>query len=106
VRNAANTKFSSTEQFTKRESEVADLLKKGLSNKEICHSLNVCERTVEFHLANIFNKLVVRSRCEAIVRLLTEPVIMTETIKGVAADFPDHSQPIKGGGPAGPSISQ
>ncbi len=45
-----------------RESEVVGLLQRRLSNKEIGDALGVSERTVRFHLQNVFDKLGVRDR--------------------------------------------
>ncbi|MBK9924364.1 MAG: helix-turn-helix transcriptional regulator [Anaerolineales bacterium] len=56
-------------QFSTREKEVVDLLLQGKSNKQIGLALNISVRTVEFHLKNIYNKLQVTSRAEAILRL-------------------------------------
>jgi DNA-binding CsgD family transcriptional regulator len=59
-------------QFNKlsnREWEVAKLLLQGKSNKLIASSLGISERTVEFHLKNIYAKFQVRSRIELILKL-------------------------------------
>lgn len=56
-------------QFSEREKAVIDLLLQGKSNKQIALSLGVTNRTVEFHLGNIFAKLGVRSRSEAILMI-------------------------------------
>jgi DNA-binding CsgD family transcriptional regulator len=55
--------------FSKREREVIDLLLQGKSNKQIAFLLGVSNRTIEFHLSNIYTKLGVNSRTEAIVKL-------------------------------------
>ena len=52
-----------------REKEVAELLLQGKSNKQIALVLAISERTVEFHLKNIYIKLGVRSRGETILKL-------------------------------------
>jgi DNA-binding NarL/FixJ family response regulator len=39
-----------------REAEVAELVTKGLSNKEVASQLFVTEKTVKFHLTNIYKK--------------------------------------------------
>ena len=44
-----------------REQEVAGLLLQGKSNKQIALALAISERTVEFHLRNLYTKLQVRS---------------------------------------------
>lgn len=59
-------------QFNKlssREQEVVKLLLEGKSNKLIALSLGISERTVEFHLKNIYAKLQVSSRVELILKL-------------------------------------
>jgi DNA-binding NarL/FixJ family response regulator len=50
--------------ITQRESEVIELVKRRLSNKEIGEILNIRESTVKFHLSNIFSKLQVNRRSE------------------------------------------
>ena len=60
------------ELLTDREMEVLKLVTKGLSNKDIADELSLSIRTVQGHLANIFNKLRVSSRTEAVVRALKE----------------------------------
>lgn len=53
--------------LSNRESEVADLVSKGLSNKEVANQLFVTEKTVKFHLTNIYKKMNVKSRAQLIV---------------------------------------
>src|ERR1700678_3040668 len=50
-----------------REAEVAELVSKGLSNKEVANQLFVTEKTVKFHLTNIYKKMSVKSRAQLIV---------------------------------------
>jgi DNA-binding NarL/FixJ family response regulator len=52
-----------------RESEVAAFLAQGLRNRDIAGALWVSENTVKTHLKSIFQKMSVRSRAEAIVRI-------------------------------------
>jgi DNA-binding NarL/FixJ family response regulator len=52
--------------LTEREREILDLLTAGLPNKEIAQRLYLSVRTVEVHLRNVYSKLGVRSRLEAV----------------------------------------
>lgn len=47
-----------------QEARIADLVSKGLSNREIAVQLDVKERTITFHMTKIMNKLNVRNRVE------------------------------------------
>lgn len=53
--------------LSERELEVLKLAAKGLSNRDIAEQLFLSIRTVQAHLGNIFNKLDVGSRTEAIL---------------------------------------
>lgn len=55
--------------FSDREKEVVNLLLQGKSNKQIALELGISTRTVEFHLSNIYARLEVNSRAEAILKL-------------------------------------
>ena len=56
--------------LTTRETEVLDLLSKGALYKEIASELDIRLETVRFHLNNIYRKLHVRTRTEAVVKYL------------------------------------
>lgn len=68
------------EDLSDREMEVLKLVTKGLSNKEIADELFLSIRTVQGHLGNIFNKLLVSSRTEAVVRALKEGWVTLEDV--------------------------
>ena len=55
--------------FTERELAVLPLLRQGLSTFWIAQRLGLKEKTVEKHLTHIYQKLHIRSRTEAILRL-------------------------------------
>jgi DNA-binding NarL/FixJ family response regulator len=55
-------------ELTAREHEVLDLIARGLSNTEISRRLFLSPKTVRNHISNIFTKLRVADRAEAIVR--------------------------------------
>jgi len=52
--------------LTRREMEVLELLSKGCSNKEIAQGLSISVDTVRYHLKQIYEKLHLRSRTEAV----------------------------------------
>jgi NarL family two-component system response regulator LiaR len=54
-------------KFTSRELEVLKLIAKGISNKEIATELSISSRTVKSHMVDIFRKLNVSSRTEAVI---------------------------------------
>jgi DNA-binding CsgD family transcriptional regulator len=56
-------------QLSNREWEVVKHLQQGKSNKLIASSLDISDRTVEFHLTNIYAKFQVSSRIELILKL-------------------------------------
>jgi DNA-binding NarL/FixJ family response regulator len=51
-----------------RERELLELLASGKANKEIASHLSLSEGTVRWHLSNIYDKLHVRSRTEAVLK--------------------------------------
>ena len=55
-------------ELTGREREVLDLIAQGLSNPEIAGRLYLSPKTVRNHISNIFAKLQVADRAQAIVR--------------------------------------
>lgn len=52
--------------LTDRETEVLQLMAKGLANSQIADALAIAEGTVKNHLVNIYQKLGVHSRAEAV----------------------------------------
>jgi DNA-binding NarL/FixJ family response regulator len=55
------------ETLTERERDVLTLLAQGLTNKDIAQSMFLSVRTVEAHLRNVYGKLNVTSRTEAVL---------------------------------------
>ena len=53
---------------TPREMQVLKLLTRGFTNKSIAAQMKISERTVQGHIASLFDKLNVSSRTEAVVR--------------------------------------
>ena len=58
---------SPIQSLTFREQEVLQLLSRGLNNQAIAEALYVSDRTVQAHLTNIFAKMGVSSRLEAVL---------------------------------------
>jgi DNA-binding NarL/FixJ family response regulator len=53
-------------ELTKREQTILEALQTGRSNKQIAEKLFLAEQTVKFHLTNIYRKLDVSNRTEAV----------------------------------------
>lgn len=71
--------------LSKRERDVVNLLLEGKSNKLIAHALGITERTVEFHLKNIYAKHQVSSRMELALKL------RKSTVAGLGEDIENSS---------------
>ena len=54
------------ERLSERETQVLQLLARGLSNKQIAVGLKISEHTVKFHVSAIYQKLGAASRTEAV----------------------------------------
>ena len=72
--------------LSNREAEVAELVSKGLSNKEVANQLFVTEKTVKFHLTNIYKKMSVKSRAQLIVWCLPHLGFLENEIQAAAAN--------------------
>jgi DNA-binding NarL/FixJ family response regulator len=55
------------ESLTEREMEVLTAVGRGWSNKEVSDELHISPHTVQVHLSNIFGKLGVKTRTEAVL---------------------------------------
>ena len=60
-----------SKMLSPREREVALLVARGLTNKEVARELGLCDGTVKIHLHNIFQKLGAKSRYNLIVQRAT-----------------------------------
>jgi len=68
----------SPEALTNTEMKVMTLLGRGKSNKEIAKELNCSVKTIKNHLNNVFNKLGVTNRTEAVVKAIEKGLISPE----------------------------
>jgi DNA-binding CsgD family transcriptional regulator len=73
-------------RLTKREIEVLSLIAQGRSSQEVADALFVSKRTVDFHLANIYEKLNVNNRVKAFRRAAQMGLIPVEAFFGETAD--------------------
>jgi DNA-binding CsgD family transcriptional regulator len=69
-RNGAARDAGSPSGLSRRELDVARLVVRGLTNREIARRLFLSPRTVESHLAHTYLKLGIRSRAELATRLV------------------------------------
>jgi DNA-binding NarL/FixJ family response regulator len=61
--------------LSEREVEVLRLMANGSANKQIASELSITESTVKTHVANIFQKLEVNHRTEAVTKAMTKGII-------------------------------
>ena len=66
------------ERLTNREMEVLRCIAKGFSNHDIAQALFVSEKTVKNHLTNIFRKLNVNDRTQALIYVLKNNMVDLE----------------------------
>jgi len=74
-------KSRTSELLSEREKEMLKLLATGMGNKEIAKKLCLSLRTIKAHMSNIFTKMNVASRSEALVEALRSGLISLEDIK-------------------------
>jgi DNA-binding CsgD family transcriptional regulator len=73
-------------RLTKREIEVLSLIAQGRSSQEVADALFVSKRTVDFHLANIYEKLNVNNRVKAFRRAAQMGLIPVEVFFSDSGD--------------------
>lgn len=66
------------ERLTYREVEVLQMIGKGLSNQEIAQQLFLSEKTVKNHLTNIFRKIGVTDRTQAVLYAIKHKIVVLE----------------------------
>lgn len=58
--------------LSKREIQILELAARGVTNKQIGEQLNLSNRTIEVHMHNVFIKLGVSSRTEAVTKAIRD----------------------------------
>ncbi|MCF6337115.1 MAG: response regulator transcription factor [Gammaproteobacteria bacterium] len=71
----ANLKERPGSILSEREMSVIQLMSKGMRNKEIADLLFITERTVKFHVSQIFKKLNVKNRTEAVRLAMADGIV-------------------------------
>ncbi|MNC60582.1 Response regulator protein VraR [compost metagenome] len=61
--------------LTDKETFILQLVARGFKSKEIAFDMGVTERTVKAHLTNIYSKLGVESRSQAVVTALERGIL-------------------------------
>ena len=72
---------SNLDRPSKREIQILKLVAEGKKNKEIGNHLCISSRTVQGHLRNLFSKLKVCSRTEAVSKALSENILSADDFK-------------------------
>jgi DNA-binding NarL/FixJ family response regulator len=67
--------FPERSELTERELEVLHLVARGLSNREVARALGRADETVKIHLKNVFAKLAVADRTEAVTVAIARGLI-------------------------------
>ncbi len=79
--------------LSKRESEVVILVVQGLTNKQVADQLCVAEKTVKFHLTNVYKRMKISRRSQIIWTLPMAQFI--EHAKDTETTVPRQANPIE-----------
>ena len=79
----ALARAATDEPLTPRERQVLRLLALGLNNDEIAAKLFITKRTVQNHVSNIYGKLNLDSRAEAVLYAIRHEVVDVNEVKGL-----------------------
>jgi len=75
------TEAEITPRLTERELEVIKVLARGKSNKEIAWSLGISEKTVRNHASNIYKKLHIFDRTQAVIYAIRHGLVDVEELE-------------------------
>ena len=68
-------------RLTERELEVVKALARGKSNKEIAHALDISEKTVRNHASNIYKKLHIFDRTQAVIYAIRKGLVNLDDLE-------------------------
>ena len=85
---------SVVEQLTMREQEILSMVAQGMSNREIADQLVVTLATVKWHIRQVYSKLGVRSRVQAIIRARELKLIVTGDTTSALLDIDQEAMSI------------
>lgn len=75
-----NEEAEITPHLTEREIEVIKALAQGMSNKQIAQTLHISEKTVRNHASNIYKKLHIYDRTQAVIYAVRRGLVDLETL--------------------------
>jgi two-component system, NarL family, response regulator YdfI len=75
VSHLAEPRAPASTDLSQRERQVLELMGQGATNREIAVELRIAERTVKAHITNVFNKLGVNSRTEAVAVAIRDGIL-------------------------------
>lgn len=82
VKSVRANRTSEAVKLTRREKEVLQLMATGKTNGQIAEDLFISEQTVKNHISNLFRKLGVETRVDAVLYALCYEFVSLKTIKG------------------------
>jgi DNA-binding NarL/FixJ family response regulator len=87
VLTTSNTNFANLELLTEREAEVLKYLCEGMNYKKVAQKLFISESTVKTHINNVFTKLKVNDRTQAVLYALKHDLenLMRATMNAASA---------------------
>lgn len=81
IESVRNSHRGVPDQLTDRELEVLQWMARGRTNTEIAEELVISEHTVKNHVTNIFRKLDLETRVEAVLYAISAEIVSTREIK-------------------------
>jgi DNA-binding NarL/FixJ family response regulator len=82
INSVRNNRVNETVKLTRREKEVLQLMATGKTNGQIAQDLFISEQTVKNHISNLFRKLGVETRVDAVLYAICYEFVSLKTIKG------------------------